>query len=65
MPVIVTKKINHDIAAERDEKQQRGTRQRRAQPADQDSFYQAVSCLFNGTWIMHALTILARNTSHA
>jgi hypothetical protein len=32
--VIVAKTTNHDVAAERDEEQQRGSRQRRAQPAD-------------------------------
>ena len=32
--VIVAKATNHDVPAERDEEQQRGSRQRRAQPAD-------------------------------
>ena len=31
---IMAKATNHDVAAERDEEQQRGSRQRRAQPAD-------------------------------
>jgi hypothetical protein len=31
---IMAKTINYDVAAERDEEQQRGARQRRAQPVD-------------------------------
>jgi hypothetical protein len=34
MLVVVAKSTNHDVAAEHGEEQQRGTQQRRAQPAD-------------------------------
>jgi len=36
MLVVVAKSTNHDVAAEHCEEQQRGTQQRRAQPADRD-----------------------------